>query len=299
LELASLVEDLREKLRPLRARLFPRLVLIELQDQGLRGQVLADGGPGSIRFDAPLPPLTCRDGMPLEKEPIGDLIGDLIVRDNLMGALVMAALPPQAVQWRVIEWSAGQTLPEDPLQAVRELDAAELRLPFPLQDAVIDLQPLTGSVARAVVAASPRPLVDAWIEVFNHAGVQLERLAPAQSCEFLGLRCHLDALASRDLVVLLSPSLGGTRLLLVRDGIPRYHRILPAPGDRLVEEVARSLAFYRRTDPEVRGLRLLQSAPLPEAEAVAAQLGVSLETLSSTPFDSLVIEGLATAEPAA
>jgi Tfp pilus assembly PilM family ATPase len=238
----------------------------------------------------------------LEREPIGDLIGDLMVRDNLMEAFVMAALPPEAAAWRVIEWPAGFAIPDDPIEAVRELDPASLRLPFPLSEAVIDIRPIAGSGSRAMLAASSRQVVDAWIQVFNHAGARLERLAPAQSCEFLALRAHLEGVSSRDLVVLLTPETSATRLLMVRDGTPRFDRVIAAEGDelvegaRLVEEVARSVAFYRRTDPEVRAVRLLLAAPMPDADALAQRLGVQYEIIRSTPFDSLVIEGLAVAE---
>ena len=296
MEIASLIEDLQDRIRPLQARLFPRQVLLELRDDGLQGQVLADGSPGSVRFDAPLPPLTCRDGMPLEREPIGDLIGDLMVRDNLMEAFVMAALPPAAAAWRVIEWPFGFAIPDDPIQAVRELDPSSLRLPFPLSEAVIDVRPIAGSASRALLAASSRQVVDAWIQVFNHAGARLERLAPAQSCEFLALRAHLVGVSSRDLVVLLTPGTSATRLLMVRDGTPRFDRVVAADGDQLVEDVARSVAFYRRTDPEVRAVRLLLAAPMPDADGLAQRLGVEFEIIRSTPFDSLVIEGLAVAE---
>jgi len=296
LEIAGLVEDLQERLRPFQARLFPRQVLIELWDGGLRGQVLADGRPGTIRFDAPLPPLTCRNGMPLEREPIGDLIGDLMVRDNLMEAFVMAALPPASVAWRVVEWPHGHSFPDDPIDALRESDPAALRLPFPLSEAVIDIRPLPGPQPLAVVAASPRAMVEAWIQVFNHAGARLERLAPAQSCEFLGLCAHLGGVSSRDLVVLLSPGPAGNRLLMVRDGIPRFERSLDTEADQLVDDVCRSIDFFRRIDPEVREVRFIQTAPLPETDAIAARLGVVPETLGSSPFDSLVIEGLAVPE---
>ena len=294
MEIGSLIEDLRDRIRPLQARLFPRQVLLELRDDGIQGQVLADGSPGKVRFDAPLPHLTCRNGMPLEREPIGDLIGDLMVRDNLMEAFVMAALPPAAAAWRVIEWPAGIAVPDDPIEAVRELDPVSLRLPFSLSEAVIDIKPIAGS--KAMLAASSRELVDAWIQVFNHAGARLERLAPAQSCEFLALCAHLEGVSSRDLVLLLSPGPSTARLLMVRDGTPRFERSVAVAGRKLLEDVARSVAFYRRMDPEVRAVRLLLAAPMAEADALAARLGVKPEVIHSTPFDSLVIEGLAVAE---
>ena len=175
LEIAGLLEDLQERLRPLRSRLFPRQLLIELWDDGVRGQMLADGRPRAVRFDAPLPPLTCRNGMPLEREPIGDLIGDLMVRDNLMEAFVMAALPPSSVAWRVVEWPPGEPVPEDPLEGLRDFDPDSLRLPFSFSDAVIDIRRLPGTEPLAIVAASPRAVVEAWIQVFNHAGARLER----------------------------------------------------------------------------------------------------------------------------
>jgi Tfp pilus assembly PilM family ATPase len=296
LEIASLLEDLQDRIRPLQARLFPRQVLLELHDEWIQGQVLADGSPGKVRFEAPLPPLTCRHGMPLELEPIGDLIGDLMVRDNLMEAFVMAALPPAAAAWRVIEWPAGRAIPDDPIQAVRELDPVSLRLPFSLSEAVIDIRPIAGSGSKAMLAASSRQVVDAWIQVFNHAGARLERLAPAQSCEFLGLRAHLDGVSGRDLVLLLTPGASTTRLMMVRDGIPRFDRSVAAAGHQLLEDVTRSVAFYRRMDPEVRAVRLMLAAPMPDADALAARLGVKPEIIHSTSFDSLVIEGLAVAE---
>ena len=276
--------------------MFPRVVLIELHDSQLRAQVIADGRPGDVRFEVPLPPETCRDGMPLEKEPLADLIGDLMVRDNLIEAFAMVALPPAAAQWRVVEWPRGRRLPQDPLEATRELDAAALNFPFPLADAVVDAQPLPGGDPRLLVAASPRSLVDAWIEVFSLAGVQLERLAPAQSCEFLALSPLLQQLASQDLVALLRPEESLTRLLLFRDGIPRYERSVVATGAELVAELSRSIAFYRRTDPQVRGLRLLHSGPLPELQALQLELGVTAEPTSHGAFDSLVLQGLASLE---
>lgn len=298
MDLSGLFVDLQDRIRPLKARLFPRELLLELHDDALRGQVLADGQPGNVRFAAPLPALTCRGGMPLEKEPLSDLIGDLLVRDGLLEAFVMVALPPAAVQWRVIEWPRGRPLPEDPLETARDLDAASLRLPFPLADAVLDAQPLPGDAPLLLFAASPRALVEAWIEVFTLAGTQLERIAPAQSCEYLGLRPILDQMGSRDLVALLSTHDGVTRLSLYRDGIPRFEHTLQATGAVLVGEISRCLAFYRRSDREVRDLRMFQSGELPEAAAIAQELGLELKSVTPEPFDSLILRGLASLEVA-
>jgi len=272
--------------------------LIELKEDSLRGQVLADGRPVPIRFEAPLPPQTVRRGMPLERESIGDLIGDLLVRDDLMQSFVMAALPPAAVEWRVLEWPRGQVIPDDPLEAVRSLDADRLRLPFPLHDAVIDLCPLPGLSATALLAATSNRMVDAWIQVFDYAGVQLDRLAPFQACEYLGLRSQIVDARHDDLLVLLSPDGPNLRLLMVADGIPRFDRSIPLIGEARLEEVLRSVTFYRRTDAEVRRIRLFQASPVEDAEALARRLGVPLETLKPE-FDSLVLAGLAIPEVAA
>ena len=95
---SGLLETWQENLRPLRAQMFPRQVLLELHDDGLRGQVVSEGKVEPLSLEAPLPPLTLRQGMPLEKEPLGDLIGDLLVRDGLIDHFVLAALPASAAQ---------------------------------------------------------------------------------------------------------------------------------------------------------------------------------------------------------
>lgn len=298
MEIANLFEDLPDRLRSLRGQLFPQITLIELHDDGLRAQVLADGRPGSVRFDAPLPSLTCRRGIPLEKESVGDLIGDLMLQHNLMQSHVLASVPAAAVEWRVLEWPRHEVQPEDPLSAVRSLDPSALQLPFALEEAAIDVRPLPGVTPRALLAASSQKVVDDWIQVFTFAGVQLDRLAPTQSCEYLGLRSVLDTTRPSELVVLLSKDGPNLRLLLMRDGLPCFDRSISLIGQARLEEVERSVLFYRRRDPEVKRIRLVQATAVDEGEAVARRLGVPLETLS-TPFDSLVLTGLAVPEAVA
>ena len=254
-------DDLDDRLRPIRAQLFPRQLLLELQDDALMGQVLRGGGPEPVSIDLPLPPLTCLDGQPLEKEPLGDLIGDLLVRDGLLDAVVLASLPEGAVEWRVIDWPL-EAIPDDPIEALRTIDPT-LSFGVPLAEATIDLRPLPGATPRMLLAVASKKLVEDWIEVFNLAGAQLERLAPPQSCRLAAVTALLQQAPDDQLTLLIHPLPAGGRLLLLRRAEPVFDWSLPQADDDLVGEVNRCEAFYRLHDPSVRRLRLLLSAPLP------------------------------------
>ena len=295
--LVGLKEDLEDRLRPIRAQLFPRQLLLELQDHSLKGQVLRGSGPEAVSIDLPLPPLTCLDGQPLEKEPLGDLIGDLLVRNGLFDALVLASLPEGAAQWRVLDWPI-DAIPDDPIAALRTIDPP-LNLAVPLSEATIDLRPLPGTSPRMLLAVAPRKLVDDWIDVFNLAGVQLERLAPAQSCRLAAVASLLEVSPPEELTVLIHPLPAGARLLLLRRTEPVFDWPLPQDDDDdLVREVSRCVSFCRRRDSSIRRLRLLLSAPLPSQDNLQDALGVRAEILTPEPFGSLALQGLAMVESA-
>jgi len=294
-QLSGVLEDLQDRFRPLRSQLFPRQVLLELHDDHLRGQVMKDDLPGPVSIEAPLPALTCLQGRPLEKEPLGDLIGDLLVRDNLLDAVVMAALPSAAVEWRVIVWPFDE-MPDDPVGALRQLDPP-LQLTTPLSQSYLDLQPLPGQPAQMLLATAPKELVQAWIDVFHLAGAQLDRLAPAQSCQLAALQPLLRQAPPGQLIALLEPMQQRVRLVLLKSGLPVFERILPPlEGDALVNELMRCLAFYRRQDETARELRLLITEPMQQQQALEQALGLEAELLAPDPYGSLVLQGLATPE---
>jgi Tfp pilus assembly PilM family ATPase len=295
LELAEFVEEWRERLRPVRAQMFPRQVLLELNDDGLRGQVLRDDRPEPLSLEVPLPPLTVHNGLPLEKEPLGDLIGDLLVRDGLIDHYVLASLPPAAVQWRVVVWPFADW-PEDPATNLRQV-APPLNLPFALEEAYLDLQPLPGESSQMLLAVAPKAVVDGWIDVFSLAGVQLERLAPAQSCQLAAISGLLAQDPADPLVALLDPDPAGPcRLLLIRGRVPVFERSVSSEGTALVNELVRGIEFYRRQDTTARGLRLLLTRQLEVLPQLESRLMVTGELLSPEPFGSLVLQGLATPE---
>ena len=288
---SGLLEDLQDRLRPLKAQMFPQQVLIELQDNFLRGQVLRDDAPLPVSLEAPLPALTCREGMPLEREPLGDLIGDLLVNENQQDAYVQAVLPYEAAHWRVIVWDDGE-MPADPEAQLRRLDP-ELNLPFSLEEAYLDLQAVPGSPPQMLLVAAPRKLVDGWIEVFSLAGAKLDRLAPAQSCLLAALAAELEAAPPDRLVVLLVPEDFECKLYLFHRGLPVFERSLPMAGEDLLAELKRCLVFYQRQQPDLRSLRLLITAEFFGQELVEGALGETARPLQWEPYGSLLLQGLA------
>jgi Tfp pilus assembly PilM family ATPase len=291
----GVIEDLQDRLRPFTSQMFPRLVLLEIRDTGLRGQVLRDDDqPGPLGLQAPLPALTCRDGMPLEKDSLADLIGDLLLSEKQLEAYVLAVLPFEACHWRVLVRPFPEP-PEDPIEALRLLDPT-LHLPFSLAEAFLDLQPLPGHPDAMLLVASPRRLVDGWIDVFRLAGVKLERLAPAQGCLLAALEKPLRRCRDTDLMAVLVPEENDCLLWLFHRGMPVFERPLPPAGETLIEELQRCFDFYHRQEPTLRRLRLVLAGPLADREEVEAAVGVKAEQLEIAPFGSLLLRGLAIRE---
>ena len=70
----------------------------------------------------------------------------------------------------------------------------------------------------------------------------------------------------------------------------------PGPGEALVDDLVRSIAFYRRQDSAVQDVRLLLTDPLPLRPQLEARLSLLAEEISPEPFGSLVLQGLAMPE---
>lgn len=290
--LEGLLEEVKDRLRPFVSQMFPSMVLLEVRDDSLRGQGLRDDDrPGPVNLEAPLPALTCREGMPLEKESLADLIGDLLLSEKQLDAYVMAVLPYEASHWRVLRHAFPEP-PDDPIESLRLLDPP-LNLPYSLSEAYVDLQRLPAHPDAMLLVTSPRRLVDAWIDVFRLAGVKLDRLAPAQGCLMAAIAPQLDPTDASQLVALLVPEADDTLLWLFHQGMPVFERPLPAGGDDLIEELQQCLAFYHRQEPTLNSLRLLIAGPLANRVDLESGLGVEAETIDPAPYGSLLLKGLA------
>ena len=296
MEVSELLDDLKERLRPFKTRMFPQQVLLELSETGLVGQGYSNGRVAPISINVPLPSLTIKEGMPIEVEPLADLIGDLLVRDGLIDAYVMASLPQVAVDWRVIDWGERE-VPDDGVAELREL-APDLGLPYGLEEAVLDLRPLAGGNGKQLLATTRREVVEGWIKVFHQAGTNLDRLACPQTCRLSALEGLLEEMEAGALVVLLTGKEQEAQLMAIRDGVPLFEWPLPGKAGAQVEEVKRCVAFLRREFGQEGRLELLLEGEMEGLEELEMALGVAVQRIQSAPYGSLVLQGLAIPEMA-
>ncbi len=170
---------LQDQLTPLKSWLFPRRVYLQLEDDAFTAMVL-----NADRVDwlerVPLPEGLCVNGRPTAVEPLGDLLGDLLVERGYPGARVKAVLPRAATAWQVIQWPDA-AWPEAPELVVRQQQDA-LALPWSLQHADVWFSHLMGEPVRSLMVAVQRDVLEAWIEVCALAGVALDGIEAEPIC---------------------------------------------------------------------------------------------------------------------
>ncbi|TVS01876.1 MAG: hypothetical protein EA413_13500 [Cyanobium sp. PLM2.Bin73] len=281
---------LQEKWLPLRAELYPQIVLLDLSHpQLLIGQTFKGGKPVEPLWTAPVPARTLRDGIPIVRDALGDFIGDLLLEHSRPYAGLVVALPRVLGHWGVIEWPGGLES-SDPVATLRAR-GADLGWPFGLNEACVDVQPLPGAGLCSLVAGASRQAVEAWIDVFAIAGGTLRHLFPSQVALMAALQPELEQAQPGELVALLQPTTSDCQLVVWRDGIPEYERILPLALDQLVPVLRQALGFCR-SRLGASGVRLLLAEPLEGSDAIAEQLGLPLELADCAEYGSLHLRGL-------
>jgi Tfp pilus assembly PilM family ATPase len=285
---------LQEKWRPLRAQLFPKLVMIDLAEHLVIGQSVKRGQPLEPIWSAPIPARTCRDGVPQLKDAVGDFLGDLLLEYGGMEAQLVVSLPRQASHWRVVDWLPGQQrgYSVDDLRALNP----DLAWPFSLDAAYLDVHSLPGRPASSLVIAAERSVVDAWVDVFAIVGATLQHLLPSQVCLMWGLRDVLADTPAGTLVALLQPLDEQTSLTLWNQGVPEFERLLPGPTLDLIPALQRSLDFYRQLRAPGASVRLLLATQLEDQALFEQALDLEAEVVDHDGFGSLCLQGLATLE---
>lgn len=185
-----------------------------------------------------LPDGACRDGVPLQRDAIGELIADLLFDLDLPGAQLVLCLPPSAASWRVID-GLGQEHLGSPGSCRERLRSAEL--PFDLDQSYLMMMPIQASSGIAAIA---RTSVHAWIDVMQIADLPLRRICWSLLDALRGL-IQITQDWQGDLAWLLVHQ-GSARLLLIRNHVPDIdHTFVSTQFDSCLAEARACLDAWR------------------------------------------------------
>ena len=158
----------------------------------------------------------CRDGVPMQREAVGDLIADLILDCDCPGAELILCLPLQAAAWRVVDGYGSDGEPGRLLQSLQSVD-----LPFDLANSYITASPVQDALA---VVGVPRSLIQGWNEVAALADVPLRRVDWSLTAAQRALH-QLTQAWNGDLAWLVVEE-KSMRLVVFREGVPEVDHAL-------------------------------------------------------------------------
>jgi len=116
------------------------------------------------------PPDSIRDGQPLQREALADLLAELLLDCDLVGAQLELVLPIQGSQWRVLEGVD----PESPVDSADLLSITnDLNWSLDPSDSYVAI---TSCVDQALIVGCSRSLLHAWIDVAEMADLPLRRV---------------------------------------------------------------------------------------------------------------------------
>lgn len=186
-----------------------RPVLVALSDQGLI--CCWNDGNTWLQRGCSWPLGSCQEGVPLQREAIGELLADLLFDCDVVGAQIVLCLPLAAARWRVLEGMSQGLIPDgtDPRLLLADSGWSE-----GLQDSYLALDDCGDNVVATSVS---RTLLQAWVDVVEQADLPLSRVDWSLSAAHRAVR-RLTEEWCGDLAWLI---LDGQvcRLVLIRDGV--------------------------------------------------------------------------------
>ena len=183
----------------------------------------------------------CRDGVPLNREAVGEFIADLIFDCDVPGAELVLLLPLNAAAWCVVD-DAGLDFDLSPALLSASLQSVDL--PFVLDESYIASSPVQDA---SVVVGVSRPLIQGWSEVAELADLPLRRVDWSLTAAQRALH-QLTQAWKGDLVWLVQEE-QRIRLVLFRQQIPEVDHVLSTDDPESCEpEIRACIAAWRARD---------------------------------------------------
>lgn len=199
------------------------------------------------------PPDSCLDGFPLQQDEMGELLADLLLDCDVVGAQIELVLPSSACQWRVVEG-----LSENGIKSAALAPHQLAALDWPLDADAVDVAVVPGGDAALVVGVQS-PLLQAWINVIEVADLPLRRVEWSMAAALRALLTKTEG--STDLAWLIQASQADQRrLVLVHRGIPEVDRLMPA-SESIDDAISETIAAWRAMNNSVGSLAWCLSLP--------------------------------------
>ena len=242
---------------------------------------------GAWRWTAgSLPDDSCRDGQPMQREAIGELLADLLLDAGVVSAEIELLLPLASAHWRVLDGVAPSSLATPDL-----LRGCLDDLDWPLDN--LDQYSTFSVCSESVLAiGSTRSMLQAWIDVVEIADLPLRRVDWVLSSALKGLR-EDGADWSGD-VIWLFPSGPSVRFILLRAGVPEVDRVIAAADPVLLRQGLRqSIAAWQSITSQVVPLGWQLSLPESLMDSVLPMIDPDRqEQLLEHPFPWLGMDAL-------
>ena len=174
-----------------------------------------------------IPDDLCRDGLPIQRQALGEFCADLLLDSDLSLSAVDLDLflPPETCHWRAISQEGSASAGPNGV-AVAELRRKQLPLNWPLalDDAYLGSMPVPQSPADQMLVGVQRVMLQAWVEVVEAADLSLRRVDWILGAAWRGMVQSFDAMPA-DLVWLMRQSTGW-RIVLLNHGKPILDRLI-------------------------------------------------------------------------
>jgi type IV pilus assembly protein PilM len=230
------------------------IVQLEALKQGIKVSALAS---------VPAPEGAFQDGQIADTYSLAEAIRQGLEDKKIKSRQVVSAIPAGEAVIRLIRLPA--ELDDFELRDMVLNQEAALYLPFPREEADVDYQKLGTMVdedgierVEVLLVATPKQVTDAYLNVFNQAGLQLTVLEVSSFALLRTLRDQLQQFAPGEALAIADIGYDGTEISIVMDGVPQFNRKVPQGTYYIQSAISRAMNL-----PTAMGGDLLNTLTVP------------------------------------
>ncbi|MGE5551940.1 MAG: type IV pilus assembly protein PilM [Bacteroidota bacterium] len=238
---------------------------------------------------APIPIGAIEGGAVQDIPTVAQAVSKLLRQTRIPARRVMPAVAGQAVIVRSLKFPA---MPREQLAEAVKWEA-ERYIPFPVNEAVIDFD-VTGTVAETgeqeiMLVAAQRSIIESHVAVLKAAGLQTMAMDVQPFALARSLNAHIlpiDGQAAN--VAMIDVGAGTTDLVIFRDEVLRFTRIIPIGGTYFTRAIAGRLGM---TEDEAESLKITRGqVPLGENQQFDSAEDAQLCSVIGAVMGELVTE---------